>query len=131
MKHCWNFTVRSYELDMNNHVNNANYLQYFEAARMDYLKEIGFNFPEFFAKGYALYVSKIEVVYKAPAFLDDRLKVVTQPVVLKKASGVFDQSIYRGDQLICAGKITWACVNSNGRPAPVPDEFNVPGLRPD
>ena len=131
MEHHWDFSVRSYELDMNSHVNNANYLNYFEAARMDYLRETGFDFPSFFADGYALYVSKIEVVYKAPAFLDDRLRVVTKPLILKRASGVFDQSIYRGENLICSGKITWACVNSKGRPAPIPEKYVVPGLHPD
>ncbi|MGC9313897.1 MAG: acyl-CoA thioesterase, partial [Sediminispirochaetaceae bacterium] len=37
MKHTWTTDVRSYELDMHQHVNNATYLNYLEGGRMDFL----------------------------------------------------------------------------------------------
>ena len=35
-------TVRGYELDSNGHVNNAVYLQYYEVARWEMMKDLGF-----------------------------------------------------------------------------------------
>jgi len=35
-------TVRGYELDSNGHVNNAVYLQYYEQARWEMMKDLGF-----------------------------------------------------------------------------------------
>lgn len=40
--HKSNITVRGYELDSNGHVNNAVYLQYYELARWEMMKELGF-----------------------------------------------------------------------------------------
>jgi YbgC/YbaW family acyl-CoA thioester hydrolase len=37
-----NITVRGYELDSNGHVNNAVYLQYYELARWEMMKDLGF-----------------------------------------------------------------------------------------
>ena len=44
MKTTTKITVRAYELDSYNHVNNANYLHYLEHARMDFMNQIGFDF---------------------------------------------------------------------------------------
>jgi YbgC/YbaW family acyl-CoA thioester hydrolase len=40
--HKSNITVRGYELDSNGHVNNAVYLQYYELARWEMMKDLGF-----------------------------------------------------------------------------------------
>ena len=39
--------VRSYELDSFGHVNNANFLNYLEAARGNFLEEYGLSFKHF------------------------------------------------------------------------------------
>ena len=130
MRHHYSIRVRSYELDMHRHVNNATYLNYFETARMEFLNEVGFGYERLLGKGLSLFVAKIEVAYKAPAFLNDDLVVVTEALKKKKMSGVFRQTIYRGESELCVGDITWACVNTEGKPVPLPEEFDLPELRP-
>ncbi len=131
MQHRWDLTVRSYELDMHRHVNNAVYLNYFEAARMAFLTEIGFDYARLLQLGYSLFVAKIEVAYKAPALLNDHLTILTTPHKRKKMSGVFRQQVLRGNEELCSADITWACVADDGRPVPLPEEFNLPELQPD
>jgi len=130
LKHEWTTVVRSYELDMHRHVNNATYLQYLEAARMDFLNSIGFDYSDFFRKGYSLFVSKIEISYKSPAYLYDLIKVTTETVKKKRFSGTFRQTISRDQVILADAYVTWACVNKKGKPVPLPDEFNYPEFTP-
>jgi len=115
---------------MHRHVNNATYLNYLEGARMNFLNSIGFDYDEFFKRGYSLYVSKIEIAYKAPAFLNDRIDVATEAVKLKRLSGVFRQTVLRGQTVLADAYVTWACVNRDGRPVPLPDDFCFPEFEP-
>ncbi|SRR6056297_840001 len=128
--HTWTTQVRSYELDMHRHVNNATYLNYFEAARMDFLNTIGFDYKALLEKGLSLFVAKIQAHYKAPAYLNDEIFVTTESVKRKRFSGVFRQIVYREGTELCTGDITWACVNNEGKPVPLPDEFELPELQP-
>jgi YbgC/YbaW family acyl-CoA thioester hydrolase len=131
MEHRWECIVRSYELDMHRHVNNAVYLNYFEAARMAFLTEIGFDYRRLLSLGYSLFVAKVEVAYRAPALLNDRLTILTAPFKRKRMSGIFRQRVLRGSEELCSADITWACVADDGRPVPLPDEFELPELQPD
>ncbi|HPY53903.1 MAG TPA: thioesterase family protein [Treponemataceae bacterium] len=123
--------VRSYECDGYNHVNNAVYLNFLEHGRMDFLRHIGFDYEKVVSLGYALYVTHIDIYYKASAFLYDELEISVVPKKLGKISGEFFQEIRKKDGTLCVeAKVTWACVNSSGRPSKIPEDFLVPGLYP-
>lgn len=130
MKHTCTLTVRSYELDGNNHVNNAVYLNYFEFARMEFLRDIGFDYKRFREMGYALFVTDIHIAYKQAATVLDDLTITTEPIQKRKASGVFRQIIRRGEDIICVGEVKWASINSKGRPEALPEGFDRPDLYP-
>ncbi|MCL2176011.1 MAG: acyl-CoA thioesterase [Treponema sp.] len=123
--------VRTYECDSYNHVNNANYLNYLEFARYEFLKDIGFNYNNAINAGYGTYISKIEIEYKRPAVVDDELVIKTIPIKKGAASGTLSQKIWRGEELIIDAKVTWVFVDSKGTPAKIPPEFNLPGLAPE
>jgi len=123
--------VRTYECDSYNHVNNANYLNYLEFARYEFLKDIGFNYNNAINAGYGTYISKIEIEYKKPAVVDDELVIKTIPVKKGAASGTLSQKIWRGEELIIDAKVTWVFVDSKGTPEKIPPEFNLPGLSPE
>jgi len=122
--------VRTYECDSYGHVNNANYLNYLEFARYEYLRDIGFNFLKSIQDGYGLYIARIEVDYKMPAFTDDELLIKTKPVKMGAVSGTLAQQIWRENDLLIEAKVSWAFVDSNGKPTKLPAEYNLPGLQP-
>jgi len=122
--------VRTYECDSNNHVNNANYLNYLEFARYELLKDVGFDYLGAVRAGYGIFIARIEIDYKKPAFVDDDLEIRTRPLKKGAVSGVLSQEIYRGDDLLVKAKVTWAFVDSRGMPAKIPAEWDVPGLNP-
>ena len=123
--------VRTYECDSNGHVNNANYLNYLEYARYEFLRAIGFDYLKALSNGYGVYVARIEINYKKPALLDDKLLIKSRSIKKGAVSGVLVQEIWREKDLIADAKVTWAFVDSRGVPVKIPNEFNLPGLNPE
>ncbi|MDR2194402.1 MAG: acyl-CoA thioesterase [Treponema sp.] len=122
--------VRTYECDSYGHVNNANYLNYLEYARYEFLKSIGFDYPAVIAAGYGVYVARIEIDYKLPATVDEDLIIRSNPVKKGAVSGIIAQTILRGDDEIASAEVTWAFVDSRGRPTKIPPQWDVSGLYP-
>ncbi|MDR2543793.1 MAG: acyl-CoA thioesterase [Treponema sp.] len=122
--------VRTYECDSYNHVNNANYLNYLEFARWEFLKDIGFNYEKAVKSGYGTYIARIEIDYKKPAFPDDVLVIKSKSIKKGAVSCVLAQEIWRGEDLIVSAKVTSVFVDSKGMPVKIPAEFDVPGLSP-
>jgi len=131
MHHTCELVVRTYECDMNGHVNNANYLHYLEFARHEYLKAVGFDFAGSVKAGYGLFVTRIEIDYKRSAMLDDVLSIVSRAVKRGAVSGVMEQTIRRGDDTVAQARVSWAFVDSTGKPTRIPKDLDVPGLNPD
>lgn len=130
MEHECSLVVRTYECDAYGHVNNANYLNYLEFARYEYLKAIGFDYPAVVAAGYGMFVARIEIDYKAPALADDVLAIASKPVKLGAVSGTMHQLIRRGEEPVAEAKVTWAFVDSRGVPTRIPPRWALPGLKP-
>jgi acyl-CoA thioester hydrolase len=122
--------VRTYECDSYGHVNNANYLNYLEVARYEFLKAVNFDYPAMIRAGYGVYVARIEIDYKKSATADDMLLIKSWPVKKGAVSGIIAQEIWRGEDLLVEAKVTWAFVDSRGMPVKIPKEWDVPGLKP-
>jgi acyl-CoA thioester hydrolase len=122
--------VRTYECDSYGHVNNANYLNYLEYGRYEFLKDIGFDYPAAVKAGYGVYVARIEIDYKRSAMPDDKLTIKSWSVKKGAVSGIIAQEIWRDEELLVEAKVTWAFVDSRGLPRKIPPEFDLPGLRP-
>jgi len=124
--------VRTYECDSYGHVNNAVYLNYLEFGRMDFLQQIGFDYEGILKAGFYIYVSHVDIYYKASAFFNDELVIESYPTKMGAVSGTFHQKIMKQDGTICVeADVTWACVKTDGRPSKIPSEFLVDGLKPD
>lgn len=134
MKHEYRLTVRSYECDVNGHVNNATYLNYFETARVDFLRTVGTSYRELRERGYGLVVVRVAVDFKGEALMEDSLLIVTEPVARRFTGGTFRQTVYREGEgepaLLADAEVVWACVNERKRPTRMPAFLDVPELRP-
>ena len=125
MTHTFYVEVRSYELDAYNHVNNSVYLNYLEHARMQFLKNIGFDYV-------GMIEDHIDIKDKHSAKLYDKLAIEVTHIELGKVSGTFLQVVKNEEGKVCAeAKVTWACVDSTGRPVKIPEKYLVPGLEPE
>ncbi|MDR2796097.1 MAG: acyl-CoA thioesterase [Spirochaetaceae bacterium] len=122
--------VRTYECDSYGHVNNANYLNYLEYARFEFLRDINFDYQGMLKAGYGVYVARVEIDYKRPAVMDDEILIQSWPVKKGAVSGVIEQKITRGNDTIAEARVTWAFVDEKGVPSKLPPQFDTPLLAP-
>jgi acyl-CoA thioester hydrolase len=113
--------VRFYELDPYGHVNHSTYLQYFEAARVAWLGEIGQGLDVLQEEGTQLVVTSVATRFVASALLNDELIVDTSMVRARRVRAQWAQHTWRGDELIACQRINFATVNLSGRPVRIPE----------
>ena len=106
--------VRIYfeDTDAGGIVYHARYLGFMERARGEMLRAMGFEQNVMMQDNVPLIVvSKLEIHYKRPAKLDDELTVKTRIATLRRASAVFEQTIWRGDELLIDAKVRCASID--------------------
>ena len=107
------FTVKIYyeDTDAQGVVYYANYLKFFERARTEYLREIGYEQKELMEKGAIFVVREVSLEFKKPAHLDQKIEVHTQIIKAGKVSFDFTQEVFtkEGD-LLCGGVVKCGCL---------------------
>jgi acyl-CoA thioester hydrolase len=114
------FTVRFCETDLMGIVHHANYLVYFEAGRVDWLKKRGVRYEEWAKKGFHLPVVETRLRYRKAARFDEALVVETTCVEVTRVLVRFGYVIKRGDDVLCDGETLLACVGHDLRPIRLP-----------
>jgi acyl-CoA thioester hydrolase len=97
---------------------HGNYVRFFEFGRTEALREIGFPYDEFEAKGFKMPLYNITVNYKRPAKFDDVLDIASWPRRLGAAKITIAYEITNKDNgdLLVVGESTHAIVNDNMKP---------------
>lgn len=100
-------TVRFHEVDMLGVCNNAVYINYFEHARLEYVKAAGL-IPKggIFSDGKLFFMVRNEINYRDHAFYDDELEIYSRISYIKNSSFGFDHLIVKKKtgQIIVDGK---------------------------
>ncbi|MGZ5071329.1 MAG: tol-pal system-associated acyl-CoA thioesterase [Methylobacter sp.] len=119
----WPVRVYYEDTDAGGVVFYANYLKFFERARTEMLRAIGFEQDELIAKnGIIFVVASIQVDYLTPARFNELLQVSAKVVLVKKASLLFEQIITRGNDVLCKGNVKIACLDVHSmRPKAIPE----------
>jgi len=82
--------IRFKDIDMMGHVNNANYITYFELARLTYFEALKEKDVEIDWINTGVILAKIEMEYKQPILLEDKAAVYTW--VSRMGSKSFDMA---------------------------------------
>ena len=101
----------------------ANYLVWFEVARADLLRSLGWSYREMEAEGVILPVIEAHCEYQRPARYDDEIEVRTEGRMLSPVRMKFEYTIVRrADATVAAtGHTVHAAVSPEGRPRRLPD----------
>lgn len=117
-RHKITITVRFHEVDMLGVCNNAVYINYFETARLEYIKAVGLM-PEkgIFSDGRLFFMVRNEINYRDHAFYDDELDIYTKISYIKNSSFGFDHLIVKkkSGKIIVDGKGVIAHVDPKTR----------------
>ena len=130
MIHVAELKTRSYECDSYGHVNNATYLNYLEYARIQLLEDLPVPYRELRRRGVGFVVTRICIDYRLQVGSGEILRIETRSIQKQKVRMVFQQNIYRDDQLVAEAQVTWACINEQGKPIRIPPELDIPELEP-
>ena len=122
--------VRYAETDQMGVVYHANYLIWFEVARVDYIRELGLNYREMEQEeNAAIAVIEASARYKAPARYDDEIIVRTSlagargPVVRFRYSVVRAAKEKTEELLLCEGETTHIVVDRNMKKREMPEKY--------
>jgi acyl-CoA thioester hydrolase len=127
--------VRFRETDLMGIVHHGNYLTYFEAARVTYLKRRAVAYDQWIDRGIHLAVAEANVRYKRPAKFDDTLVIETSIAEVTRVTVTYEYIVRRGDEVIAEGATKLACVGADMRLKRLPDDvvqsLLSPETRPD
>ncbi len=127
--HRFPIRVRFYELDPYHHVNHAVYVQYFEAARIELLRESGLTLQGMMDDGVMIVVTDIATRFVRAAEADDELVVETEVLEFKRVTSRWRQRLRRNGEVMVEQELGAAVTNLSGRPIRFPAEM-VERLRP-
>lgn len=94
MENVVDIVVRSTEIDVNGHVNNAKYLEYLEWGREDWYEQAGFTYDRLIEMGIQTVTVNIHINYRKECRQNDRLSIRTRPEKVGRTSYVLVQEIY-------------------------------------
>jgi acyl-CoA thioester hydrolase len=108
--------VRYAEADRMGYVYYGNYAMYFESARTEMLRSLGFAYREWEDSGIILPVRELQIRYHAPAYYDDLLTIRT---IIKEKPAVritFFHEVYNEKGVkTCTGSLVLVFVDSKTR----------------
>jgi acyl-CoA thioester hydrolase len=115
---------------------HANYLDFMERARVEWLRIQGFE-PQELARRFRLMfiVRHLDIAYVKPAVLDDVVTVTAAVEKLGRAQVTLVQEVMRGTEVLVRASVNLACVATDTlKPMPVPNQvlasFTDEGLLP-
>jgi acyl-CoA thioester hydrolase len=118
--------VRVYyeDTDAGGIVYHANYMKFAERARTELLRIAGYNHRQILTEYNIIFVVRhAEIDYRAPARLDDSLKVHTETTACGNSSFTLKQTVSHEDKVLAELKSVIVAINPEGRPVRLPPQL--------
>ncbi len=137
--HVFDLRVYFEDTDAGGVVYNANYLKFYERARTEFLRDLGYEQDDLLSQGLVFVVKNITVDFLRAARFNQRLRVFTRATDLRQASLVFEQEIHPlideneqtgQSKAINRARVKVACVQADAfRPLAIPEPIRNDLLR--
>jgi acyl-CoA thioester hydrolase len=119
----WPVRVYFQDTDAGGVVYHANYVNFMERSRTEWLRELSFSHMDMMNKlGVMFVVRSIKLDYLKPALLDDLLTITAQVKEIGRSRLTLLQTVVRGEELLTEGEVHLVCVDvKTFKPVSVPD----------
>jgi acyl-CoA thioester hydrolase len=117
--------ARFCDTDLMGIVHHAKYLEYFEAARVEYMHRRGVEYLAWTERGIHLPVVEVQIRYRRTVRFDERIAVEVTLTELGRATVRFGYRLLRdklGEELVAEGSTMLACVGNDHVPRRIPDD---------
>lgn len=113
--HLWTSTVRDYEVDFQNIVNNAAYLNYLQQARAEYFLEQGYDVVAIAHDGINIVLFETQLKFKHSLRFRDNFTVRTELHRISRFKLLMPQTIIhtKTGQICLEARNYLCCVNAN------------------
>lgn len=117
--------VRFAETDMMGVVHHANYIIYFEAARVEFSRRAGAPYADLEAAGYSLAVSDLQIRYLGSARFDQMIVVRTWVETIRSRAVTFGYEIVDQEtrNLLVTGSTQLICIDREGQVRRIPETW--------
>jgi acyl-CoA thioester hydrolase len=125
----WPIRVYYENTDAGGVVYHSEYLKFYERARTEWLRSLGFEQPDLqIVDGVIFVVRGMQIKYVQPARFNEQLEVVSRLVELGRSRFVFEQLLLRGEELLNQTTVEVVCVADSsfkpmGLPARIRQQF--------
>ena len=121
-KFIWPIRVYYEDTDAGGVVFYANYLKFFERARTEMLRAMGYEQDKLMINpGIVFAVRSVQVDYLKSARFNEQIEVSAEVILTKRASLTFEQLITRGNDVLCTSITRIVCLDTNTlRPKEIP-----------
>lgn len=121
----WPTRVYYEDTDAGGVVFYANYLKFFERARTEMLRSMGFEQDQLIAEQNLVFVVRsVQIDYLSPARFNEYLDVSAEVTQTKKVSLNFEQIVSRDGVVLCKGNVRIACLDTETmKPRAIPDNL--------
>ena len=114
-KYYYETMIQDKHIDSFDHVNNAAYLQLFEAARWDIITNNGYGIDKIKETGLGPTILKIEISFLKELHLHDAIVIETEMQAYQKKIGKIHQRILRNNAVACEAVYTMGLFDLNKR----------------
>ena len=116
MGHRYSLTVRSTDIDVIGHVNNAKYLEYMEWARFEWIWQKGYTLDELKRRAIMPVVVNININYRKELKMREEVVALTDVIKVGEKSFVIRQALYNAaDVLVADADVTMVMIDANTR----------------
>jgi len=126
MTHQFDLRVYYEDTDLAGIVYYANYLNFIERARSEWVRGLGVDQAAMKADGLVFAVRRVVADYLRPAVYDDLLQVRTQVLEATGARLRLQQAVWRGADLVFDAEVTLVCLGAEGRAVRFPRTLRGP-----
>jgi len=118
--------VRFVETDQMGVAHHSNYLHWFEVARTDFLRQLGFSYRELEERGVSMPVLEVGLRYLKPSLYDDLVKIKTTLAERSKLKLRFHYEIFseKGEKRT-TGFTVLGILNKAGKPQVLPEDVDA------
>ena len=121
----WPVRVYYEDTDAGGVVFYANYLKFFERARTEMLRSMGFEQDQLITEQKLVFVVRsVQIDYLKPARFNEAIDVTAEVTLAKKVSLNFEQIITRDGDVLCKGNVRIACLDvETMKPKTIPEDL--------
>ncbi len=119
----YQFCVHAGDTDYSGVMYHANYIDFFERARVEWLNHLGINLAEWARQKFFFPVASLSIDYLQPVFFNDVLLIRSDIIKTGNVSIVFEQSMFKDGKSIAKIQAKVACVDDSYKPVVIPESI--------